>query len=324
MTAILEQRPYGRTGQQTTVIGLGGARLASQSFADGVATARRALELGVTYFDTSPMYGKGASQAILGEALEGRPEPHLLATKLGYLASPAAFRSPEALRAQHWENLRLLRRDSVDVLQVHEADQHHWWSDDTRQQGRLRPEAEYDFATAPVMQVLQEEQAQGRCRLIGITGNYPAPLARILQHVEVDVCLSASNYDPIWRGTRHQLLQVAQDQGIAVILGGVFQAGRLLAVPFDWQQASPTWLTPEVRSRVERLHALQQESGLSLVTLILRFLVADPVLSTVLVGAAVPAEIEESVAAIRAGPLPADLHQAIETLGLPAQQASRA
>lgn len=52
-----------------SVIGLGEACLFKHSFADGVATVDRVLELGVTYFDTSPFYGEGMSQAILGDAL---------------------------------------------------------------------------------------------------------------------------------------------------------------------------------------------------------------------------------------------------------------
>ena len=67
----LEKRPYGQTGDRVTVIGLGGAGLYKHSFTEGVATVQRALELGVTYYDTSPEYGGGMSQAILGDAPEG-------------------------------------------------------------------------------------------------------------------------------------------------------------------------------------------------------------------------------------------------------------
>ena len=76
-------------------------------------------------------------------------------------------------------------------------------------------------------------------------------------------------------------------------------------------------MTPEEEVRVPRLVELQQESKLSLVALTLRYLVADRSIATILVGAATPAEIEESVAAVEAGPLPTDLHQAVEALGLP-------
>ena len=92
MSSPLEQRPFGRTGERVTVIGLGGAALYKHSYEQGVATVKHALDLGVNYFDTSPAYGRadeagwwtdrGMSQLIMGEGLEGTSKPHLLATKL--------------------------------------------------------------------------------------------------------------------------------------------------------------------------------------------------------------------------------------------------
>ena len=316
----LEQRPFGRTGEQVTTISLGGVGLPRVSFADGVATVHRALELGINYLDTAPLYSRGLAQAILGVALEGRQEPHLLATKLGHLAQPSRFRSPDALHTQFEENLRLLRRDSVDVLMVHEADQHHWWSDAPSDSPLVDLETEYDVVNAPVMQVLREMQAAGKCRYIGITGNTPDHLAHILRAADVDTCLSAFNYGAIDRGIRRQLLPAAGERGVAVLLGGVFRQGRLVVIRPEWLRTPPRWpgwMTPEMQRRVARLIPLQQESGLSLTTLTLRYLVADRSIATILVGAATPAEIDESVAAAQAGPLAPDLHRAVEALGLP-------
>ena len=81
------------------------------------------------------MYCRGASQAVLGEGLEGHKGDYLIATKLGYFAHPSRFHKREALLTQFEENLRLLRRDRVDTLQLHEADSHHWWSTDTSHKG---------------------------------------------------------------------------------------------------------------------------------------------------------------------------------------------
>ena len=58
LTGTLEQRPFGRTGEKVSVIGLGGAALHKHSYQHGLATVKHALDLGVTYFDTSPAYGK--------------------------------------------------------------------------------------------------------------------------------------------------------------------------------------------------------------------------------------------------------------------------
>ena len=319
----LEQRPFGRTGERVTALSLGGCGLPRVSFADGVATVHRALELGINYFDTAPLYSRGVAQAILGVALEGRPEPHLVSTKLGHLAQPSRYRSPDALHTQLEENLRVLRRESVDVLLVHEADHHYWWSDEPSDSLFVDLETEPDVANAPVMQVLREAQAAGRCRHVGITGNNPDHLAHILRAAgdsEVDVCLSALAYGLIDRHVRGQLLPVAGELGTAIALGGVFRRGQLVTIRPEWLQTPPIWpdgMTPAEQRRVERLVTLQRESRLSLVTLTLRYLVADQDIATILVGAATPAEIEESVAAVQAGPLAPDLHQAVEALGLP-------
>ena len=71
-----------------------------------------------------------------------------------------------------------------------------------------------------------------------------------------------------------------------------------------------------MRDSTERLYAVQRECGLSMVELSIRYLLADSGFSTILVGAGVPAEIEGCVAAAEKGPLPADLHQVLEELGV--------
>ncbi len=219
----MKPQPYGPTGASTTKIGLGGAYLTHSSFADGVATVRRALDLGVRYFDTSPMYCRGAAQAALGEALDGVTQDFLLATKLGYFAEPSRFHSRDALLTQFEENLRLLRRESVDTLQLHEADFHHWWSTDESIQGRLESERAYDFNSAPALETLREIKAQGRCRFIGISGNTASNMSRVLENVDVDTFLLAFNYDLIRRGAR-DILPVAKKKGNVCLIGAVFAA----------------------------------------------------------------------------------------------------
>jgi len=201
----------------------------------------------------------------------------------------------------------------VDTLQVHEADWHHWWSDGESHQSL----SEYDFHNAPVMRVLREAKKQGLCRFIGITGNSAAELTHVLRYVDVDTFLVAFNYDLLRRDACREALPVASEKKVAVVLGGVFQGGSLTKVHPEWLTSPPKWITPEIRAHLERLYALQQECGLSLVVLTIRYLIADPRITTILVGAATPSELEESVAAAKQGPLPSGLHQAIEELGSP-------
>ena len=82
------------------------------------------------------------------------------------------------------------------------------------------------------------------------------------------------------------------------------------------QEASPDWMTEDVRSRFVRLYELQAQSGLSLIELSVRFLLAEPGFATMLIGAATPAQLQQSIAAARNGCLSDDLHTEIEALGL--------
>lgn len=309
----MEHRPYGQTGENVSIIGLGGAYLTASSFADGVATVHKALDLGVTYFDTSPMYCSGVSQAVLGEALKDKKDGYLLATKLGYFKNPARFHSPEALVTQYEENLRLLRRDHVDTLQLHEADFHHWWSTDTTHTGRLNPNFEYSFNDAPALQTLRQLQAEDRCRFIGISGNTEENMSRVLKHVDVNTFLLAFNYDLIRRGAR-KALPMAKEKGCVGMIGAIFARG--LAVPQPNLLASPpNWMTPALQESYKKVFALQAESGMSLATLGVRFMIGNPEMDTIIIGAKTPAEIEECVRAAEQGPLPEDLVQQIEQLG---------
>ena len=92
---------------------------------------------------------------------------------------------------------------------------------------------------------------------------------------------------------------------------------KIFANITEWLASPPDRTARELRDSVERLYSVQRDSGLSVVELTIRFLLADRDFSTILVGAANPGEIEESVAAGEKGPLPTDLHAAIEDLGLP-------
>ena len=238
-------------------MGLGGGSLDKYSLTEGVATVRRALELGVSYFDTSPAYCQGASQVILGNALEGCTEPYLLATKLGYLAAPADFRSRDAFRAQLWENLRALRRSQVDVLEVHMAEWACWWKDGVPNEQLLSLDEAYDLPNAPVMEVLHEARERGLCRFIGITSDHAEELAHILHHVEVDACLVAYDYTLLSRKARRTALPLARKKGVAFIAAGVIDS-----IGADKGQS------PDAR-----LNDLQKASGLSLVALTIRYLI---------------------------------------------------
>ncbi len=325
MGRSLESRPFGRTGEQVSAIGLGGAYLDKYSLTDGVATVRRAVELGVTYFDTAPRYANGASEAILGMALEGRSESYLLATKVGGLMRSPDHHSPDALRAQLWGSLRALRRTQVDVLQVHGVEFACWLDGSAALDEVSSLGDSGDFANAPVMKVLDEAREQGLCRFLGVTADDPGHLARAVADVDVDICMAAYNYNFLFRDAAREVIPLARRKDVAFVNAGIMGPVRsaigglsepaFTEVRLHRLDKPPGWVTPDLHGRLAKLYDLQRESGLPLVELAVRYPLANPDVAVVLVGAGSPAEIEESVAAAAEGPLPADLQQAIEELG---------
>src|SRR4051794_27350647 len=123
-------KPFGKSGEAISALSMGcGFPWGFAGFDRAIATVRHALDRGIQYFDTSVLYRNGGSQVIVGEALADKPRKHFLATKIGHFKEARFFRSPEAMMVQFREGLRQLRRDSVDLLQIHEADWDNWWTD---------------------------------------------------------------------------------------------------------------------------------------------------------------------------------------------------
>jgi aryl-alcohol dehydrogenase-like predicted oxidoreductase len=127
---MLEQRTLGRQGLEVSAIGLGCMGM-SQSYgvpddAESVATIHRALELGVTFFDTAEVYGPFTNETLVGRALEGRRDRVVLATKFGWEIGSSGRGGldsrPEHIRPAVEGSLRRLRTDRIDLLYQHRVD----------------------------------------------------------------------------------------------------------------------------------------------------------------------------------------------------------
>ena len=311
MTGTLEQRPFGRTGETVSLIGLGGAALHKHSYQHGLATVKHALDLGISYFDTSPWYGiaadgkwisEGESQRIMGEGLEGTSKPHLLATKIH--AWRTYNHSVEDCLAQVRDNLRVLRRDRVDVLLGHDMQHRRFWKPDAKEEEQLEIEESLDYENAPVMQALREAKVQGFCRYLGLSGGPSELLAHVMQQVKLDMCLSAGEYSLRDRTSPRVMLPVIREQGMAYVIGAIFSA------PGNKGVINGSLF------KDARLLELARATGLSIAAMSVRFLMANREITTILVGASTPEEIEESVVAAQAGPLPPDIQQTLEAIAL--------
>jgi aryl-alcohol dehydrogenase-like predicted oxidoreductase len=129
-----------------------------------VRAIHRALELGVNFFDVAPGYGHGKAEEVLGRALHGRQEQVVVATKVR-LAAEEMHDVAGAVRTSVEASLRRLRRETVDVLHVHNRF--------TPRRGDLPHALSADDALGPVLDAYQQMQHTGKTRFIGISAMEP-------------------------------------------------------------------------------------------------------------------------------------------------------
>ena len=154
----MNYRILGRTGLKVSELALGGGMFKSgdQKGVDAACSiVSRSLELGINYIDTAPAYG--ASEEVLGKALAAADKPCILSTKLGGKPKPFDPWDRAALRRSFEESLRLLNRERIDILFVHEPDrpgQYDWFPD-------------WDNFYGPVTELLHELKEQPPTRWPG-------------------------------------------------------------------------------------------------------------------------------------------------------------
>jgi aryl-alcohol dehydrogenase-like predicted oxidoreductase len=115
------------------------------------------------------------------------------------------------------ESLRLLGRDVIDVLFIHEPDrpsQYDWWSD---------PEDVY----GPVVDVLDDFKRRGIVRFTGLGSTTMTEMAHLIRSDRFDVVLTAFNYSALFREAEQEVLPAAVERGLGIVLGSVLQQGAL-------------------------------------------------------------------------------------------------
>lgn len=288
----------GKTGLLVSQLGLGGLFVAS--FATGIESAkaavRTALDLGINYIDTAPTYGD--SEEVLGKVLPEKVSPFILSTKLGGRPTPFNPRDKKALRDSFEESLRLLKRDSVDILMVHEPDrpgQYDWWTD-------------WQDLNGPVLELLDELKKEGLVKYIGIGGTTTSEMAHLCRSGKFDILLTAFNYSLLWREAALEVIPAAKEQNMGIIVGSALQQGAL-SRRYDEaiSDSSVYWLSKSRREQFQKLYAFLDECGIPLPELALRFVISNPDVHTVLMGARSPEEVCQNATAVNKGELPKEI-----------------
>jgi D-threo-aldose 1-dehydrogenase len=251
------------------------------------ATVDRAWALGLRFFDTAPLYGSGLAERRLGAALRGRPRAQFaVSTKVGRLLRPGApaavfkgapalapvfdFSYDGALRSLE-ESLERLGLDRVDIALVHDPDDH------------------FTEALAGAYLALERLRDEAVVGAIGVGMNQSALLARFARETRVDCFLLAGRYTLLDREARTELLPLCEEQGIAVIAGGVLNSGILAdGTTFDYAPAPAP-----VRERVAKLREICTRWDAPLAAAALQFPLRHPAVVSVLVGCRSAEEVTE-------------------------------
>ncbi len=321
----MNRRDLGRTGETVSELGLGTAFMRRSQDQGGVNDCvARAIDRGVCYFDTAADYGQGEDERALGEALLGRREKVFLATKVGGVKDEGGHRNADSLMRQHEEGLKRLQTDHVDLIQIHENDQRKWWSDDpvprevavSHGGPLILDDEDYDFTDSPCVEFLHRAKAQGSARYIGITGKDARRLERIVAAIEIDSMMIAHQYNPILRNAARFLLPTTEEKGVGVAGGAMFLKGWLAVPQTQWRDERPEWMNDEFYDAYFGYLDIQAECGIPLHELTLRWPLAEPRMKCIVCGFKTLPEVEANIDAIEKGPLPEDLQQAIDVIGI--------
>jgi len=303
----MKKRILGRTGLEVSELSLGGLFVSSvggKTFDEASKAIHRAIELGVNYVDTAPGYAN--SEEVLGKALADVDAPLIISTKLGGRPQPFDPQNKDALRQSLEESLRLLGRDYVDMLMIHEPDrpgQYDWWGDN------------WGNFTGPVTDLLDELKDEGLIRFTGLGGTTVFEMIRIINTGRFDVVLTAFNYSLLWQEAKRYVVPAAAKQKMGVIVGSPLQQGAL-ARRYDRQVAEAAWMSEPRREQFRALYRLLDDTGIPLPEMGIRFVLSDPNVHTVLMGARSAEEVEQNVRAAESGPLPADILRRIDEIAM--------
>ncbi len=298
-------RPVGRTGLQVMPLGLGTAPLgnlyAPVPDARARDTVRVALDAGLRFFDTAPLYGAGLAERRLGAALAAVPrDRYVLSTKVGRLVDAAgrivpAYSREGVLRSIE-ASLGRLGVERLDVVHIHDPDDH------------------FREAVEDMFPVLSDLRAQGVIGAIGAGMNQWQMLWEFAQNAEFDCFLLAGRYT-LLEQTAVDFLAHCQERGIGILIGGAFNSGILATGPVPGAKYNYSDAPEEVLARARWLQAICDRHGVPLRTAALRFCLAHPAVTAVVAGAAHPVELADHVAALEAE-IPAELWADLRREGL--------
>src|SRR6476620_1998976 len=262
----MQRRPLGKTGLTLPVLSFGASSLGQEFRQVDVNEALRsvhvALDCGMDFIDTSPYYGRGMSEVLLGVALRDVPrDRYLLGTKLGRYAPQHFDFSAKRVAESVDVSLERMKVNHLDVVLCHDIE-----FVDMRQ------------IVAETLPALRKVQQQGKVRFVGVSG-YPMKMFRyVLDRTELDVVLSYNHYT-LQNTMLADLAPMLKSRGVGIMNAAPFSA-RLLT-----DQPLPAWhkATPQVREVARKAAEHCRRRGSDIAKLAVQFSVSNPDLAMCIV-----------------------------------------
>lgn len=272
----MQTRSLGNTGLKLPVLSFGASSLGQEfrqvDIGQAIRSVHVALELGMNFIDTSPFYGRGMSEVLLGPALKGiARDSYILGTKLGrYDAAHFDFSARRVVESID-VSLHRMGVDHLDIVLCHDIE--------------FVDMAQIIEETLPALRRIQR---QGKVKFVGISG-YPMKIFKyVLDQVPLDVVLSYNHYT-LQNTMFGDLVPWLKSKGVGIMNAAPFSARLLTNTELPpWHKA-----TPEVRRVARQAAEHCAARGVDIAQLAVQFSIANPEISTCIVGSANPDNVRK-------------------------------
>lgn len=305
------RRALGGSGLGVDALGFGAVPLGNLyralSEADAAATVASAIDAGIRFFDTAPLYGLGLSERRLGLYLRGLPrDSYILSTKVGRRLRPHAQRSEggifadappfteefdfsrEGILRQVEDSLQRLGVDRLDCVVIHDLGLWHMKTTEA-------VDRHFHTLERSGLRALRDLRDDGVIRAIGAGANELTLCDRFLALGELDFILLALRYTLLDQ-SGSDVLDRARRRGVGIVVGAPFQSGILATGIVPGAHYNYALAPPEIIDRVRRLQALCIDHGIPLKAAALQFPLENEAVASVLVGMGSAAEVTENLA----------------------------
>jgi L-galactose dehydrogenase len=272
----MEYRELGNTGLKLPALSFGASSLGQEfrqiDLGESLQAVHAAIDCGMNFIDTSPYYGRGMSEVMLGIALRDIPrDSYLLGTKLGrYDGAHFDFSAKRVVESVDI-SLHRMGVEHLDIILCHDVE--------------FVEMSQVVEETIPALRKIQE---QGKVRFIGVSG-YPMKMFKyVLDHTDLDVVLSYNHYT-LQNSMFGDMVPYLKEKGVGIMNAAPFSARLLTNAPLPpWHKA-----TDEVRAVAKQAADHCQSKGIDIAQLALQYSLANQDMTTCVTGSANPNRVRQ-------------------------------